>query len=606
MIHRRYYGRRDGDESGDNDAAALRTNSLVSSSPTSAAPRPSSFLFLSALCQALKKLRSEKTKKRCIILVLCFFAILRPVSIVLFGPRGSPIGGVLGIFIDSQLRHYLFRREVQRWMNELQEEGIDLPDTDAQSNIRGAKLKTLPHFALGLTMQREARRKKGVNTDMRLRNRTISAGKLDVLSSWVENSQNIHVTITESRQASSLNLVPKISLQEQMRKRLWCEQNWLCFRCLKAPNYGSYPRCSLVCGKCARDLICNTPRDPPRTTIDMSVRVHTADRADAWLIPRIIHQTWYEDITPDRYPQLVRLQNSWKNAGWEYRFYDDAAVVEFIEANFPSRFLRAYQSLTPGAYKADFFRYLVLMKDGGIYADVDVILDTNLDSFVTPTMGFFVPRDSVGAQIDENFCLWNGLIGSAPAHPFMIRAVERMMNLVLNRADLYDMEREICQNSNFSGETWKTRIEPNLLLSGPCALGVAVNEAIGNDPVTKFDIGFTLQPTPGTENPHLSGDTLILGLDKNDLGALRMSDIDRNIIVASTDLPGLSKDPIESPALGKRKAIIGAKGVGTSAKRPPHYSLAGKGDWVWGTQYVYTDALTANEIIKLNIITSRD
>ena len=426
MLHRRYYGRRDRDESGDNDAAAaLRTSSLVSSSPTSASSRPSSLWFLSAPCQTLKKLpcriTRSLTKKRCIIVVVCCLAILRPISIVLFGPRGSPIGGVVGIFVDSQLRHYLFRREVQRWMNKLQEEGIDLPDTDAQSNIRGAKLKTLPHFVLGLTLQREARRKKGVNTDMRLRNQTISAGKLDMLSSWVENSNNIHVTISESRQAPSLNLVPKNSLQHQMRKRLWCEQNWLCFRCLKAPNYGSYPRCSLVCGKCARDLICNTPHDPPRTTIDMSIRVNTADRADAWLIPRIIHQTWYEGITPDRYPQLVRLQNSWKNSGWEYRFYDDAAVVEYIEANFPSRFLHAYQSLTPGAYKADFFRYLVLMKDGGIYADVDVMMDTTLDSFVTPTMGFFVPRDAVGAQIGENFCLWNGLIGSAPAHPFMIR-----------------------------------------------------------------------------------------------------------------------------------------------------------------------------------------
>lgn len=337
----------------------------------------------------------------------------------------------------------------------------------------------------------------------------------------------------------------------------------------------------------------------------MSVRIHNSadtSKADSWLIPRIIHQTWFEDITTERYPQLVRLQNSWKNAGWEYRFYDDAAVEEYIETNFPSRFLRAYQSLTPGAYKADFFRYLVLMKDGGIYADVDVMLDTNLDSFVTPTMGFFVPRDAVGAQVGENFCLWNGLIGSAPAHPFMMHAVERMINLVLDRADLYDMEKAICRNSKYRGDTWKVRIEPNLLLSGPCALGIAVNEAIGEDPVKSFDVGLAVQPSAKTYDPQVHGDTVILALDKNDLGALRMSDIDRNIIVASTDLPGLLKEPIGTSALAMGKKRVGAKGEESSGKRPPHYSLAGKGDWVWGTKYVYTDALTANEVVKLNII----
>ena len=105
------------------------------------------------------------------------------------------------------------------------------------------------------------------------------------------------------------------------------------------------------------------------------------------------------------------------------------------------------------------------------------------------------------------------------------------------------------------GETWKTRIEPNLLLSGPCALGVAVNEATGNDPVTKFDIGWICRrPNDGNiPNSHVPGDTLILALDKNDLGALRMSDIDRNIIVASTDMPGISKDPIESTGIRKEK-----------------------------------------------------
>jgi hypothetical protein len=130
--------------------------------------------------------------------------------------------------------------------------------------------------------------------------------------------------------------------------------------------------------------------------------------------------------------------------------------------------------------QADLFRYLLLLKDGGVYADVYVMLETLLDNFITPSMSFFVPRDLVVDYANENFCFWNGLIGAAPGHPFLVRAVERLVNLILNRADLYDMEREICKSDGPRVvEVWKSRAMPEVPMSGPCALGVAVNEALG-------------------------------------------------------------------------------------------------------------------------------
>jgi mannosyltransferase OCH1-like enzyme len=68
-------------------------------------------------------------------------------------------------------------------------------------------------------------------------------------------------------------------------------------------------------------------------------------------IPRVVHQTWPGDLSVDRYPQLSRVQSSWKNAGWEYRFYTDTDARNYINRNFPSRFLDAYDSLIPGAFK---------------------------------------------------------------------------------------------------------------------------------------------------------------------------------------------------------------------------------------------------------------
>ena len=159
--------------------------------------------------------------------------------------------------------------------------------------------------------------------------------------------------------------------------------------------------------------------------------------------------------------------------------------------------------------QADFFRLLVLLKDGGVYSDVDVKLDIDLDSFITPNLGFFSPRDLVAGHSDGNYCFWNGFMGSAPGHPFLVSAVERVLNMVMNRGDYYDMEREACRYSSNSGATeiWKVRALDLLLLTGPCSLGVAVNQALGrNSSVAKFETGW-LQTE---DNLGDNGDVLIL------------------------------------------------------------------------------------------------
>jgi len=171
-------------------------------------------------------------------------------------------------------------------------------------------------------------------------------------------------------------------------------------------------------------------------------------------------------------------------------------------------FVSAYDSLIPGAYKADFFRYLVLLKDGGVYADVDVLLNTNLDSFINPSMSFFAPLDTVGAFADASYCLWNGVMGAAPGHPFLIRAVERTLGLIRKKADLLDMEREVCLRNGRDTELWKMRLEPLLLLSGPCALGISINEVLGINSLTPFEPG--LIQSEYYEKLQGFGDTVVL------------------------------------------------------------------------------------------------
>jgi mannosyltransferase OCH1-like enzyme len=386
----------------------------------------------------------------------------------------------------------------------------------------------------------------------------------------------------------------KVTLESRMQKKR-VEPGWLCTRCIRSPLFGSLDKCGSVCPSGYGDLMCHAPDVPEKTEIPVHVTV--TNGSSQKLIPRIIHQTYFEDMTLDRYPELVRLQNSWKNSGWEYRFYNDITAKQYILKNFPQRFADAFDALIPGAYKADLFRYLILMKEGGVYADVDIMLETTLDTFITPSMSFFAPRDVVGEYAGEPFCLWNGLIGAAPGHPFIVRAVERLVSLILERSDLYDMERDICRLADEPAETWKIRAEPLLLFSGPCALGVAANEVLNRSSLASFDTGWLGLDSLNYGGKQDHGDALILVGDKFDTGAFRISDPERNFVVASTELPGLVKTARSSP-----NPTEGEKRRRVLRKKPlPHYSSFASDTFVWGSRNIYKDNLVTNERIKFHV-----
>jgi len=173
-----------------------------------------------------------------------------------------------------------------------------------------------------------------------------------------EGRQRIAHHHTEVSVTERLNTPPpvkrhKISVRDVMKKTQ-CDAGWRCHRCLHDPLHGSYEACDTVCDVCFVNLICNERYYPPRSTVtfDVVVRQHiNLLLPGEQQIPRVVHQTWFEDLNVDRYPQLTRVQSSWKNSGYQYRFYTDADARKYIATNFPSRFLDAYDSLIPGAFK---------------------------------------------------------------------------------------------------------------------------------------------------------------------------------------------------------------------------------------------------------------
>jgi hypothetical protein len=137
-------------------------------------------------------------------------------------------------------------------------------------------------------------------------------------------------------------------------ERMQCRPSWSCHRCLRTELFGSFESCSFVCDQCYEENQCHaSPRPKDATIVEVDIEKKQPIDSGETRIPRIIHQTYPDDLTSGQFPDLARLQNSWRASGFEFRFYNDTMAREYIKSNFPSRFLDAYDSFIPGAFKVN-------------------------------------------------------------------------------------------------------------------------------------------------------------------------------------------------------------------------------------------------------------
>lgn len=140
-------------------------------------------------------------------------------------------------------------------------------------------------------------------------------------------------------------------------------------------------------------------------------------------IPKQIFQTFKND----KLPWLTRFHIKRmlkKNPEYEYHFYDDDKIQNFLKEEFPPEYLKSYNRLTIGAAKADFFRYAILYKKGGVYLDIDSGLNKPLRKFI-------LENDSalVTDEIPPTYYVQWGLVYEA-GHPFLQKTLENILDTI--------------------------------------------------------------------------------------------------------------------------------------------------------------------------------
>ena len=100
-------------------------------------------------------------------------------------------------------------------------------------------------------------------------------------------------------------------------------------------------------------------------------------------IPKWIFKTGpYElDELPEVY-KYIFLDMLDKNPKYDLFYFSDSDCEEFIKDNYDEEHLNAYNTLIPTAYKADFWRTLLLYRYGGCYGDFSQSMLVSFDSLI--------------------------------------------------------------------------------------------------------------------------------------------------------------------------------------------------------------------------------
>jgi inositol phosphorylceramide mannosyltransferase catalytic subunit len=115
------------------------------------------------------------------------------------------------------------------------------------------------------------------------------------------------------------------------------------------------------------------------------------------------------------------------NPDFEYLFFDDAQVEEFIDAQFPE-YRPVFDSFPVRIQRYDLFRYLAVYHFGGFYFDTDVLLASSLDDLLGFSCVFPFEHLSIHRFLCKEYGMdWeigNYAFGAAAGHPFLYAIIK--------------------------------------------------------------------------------------------------------------------------------------------------------------------------------------
>jgi mannosyltransferase OCH1-like enzyme len=204
-------------------------------------------------------------------------------------------------------------------------------------------------------------------------------------------------------------------------------------------------------------------------------------------IPFKVHQTFYTRELPLDIITII-AGNKLLCPRYNFYFYDDDDCEIFIKNHYEENVYNAYMKLNKsyGAMKADFFRYCILYKVGGVYLDIKTKLNKSLASIIKPNDVCIldIPRNNLEPWRINNPTYEQWLLMFAPGHPYLKEMISQMVHNIENNYE-----------PKLKGYKTLTSKQKVLLLTGPDAFTKAINSYINKNKIFHKHINYGLIAT---------------------------------------------------------------------------------------------------------------
>lgn len=160
------------------------------------------------------------------------------------------------------------------------------------------------------------------------------------------------------------------------------------------------------------------------------------------MIPKIVYQTWHSKTNIPYQYQFIMKHNQALNPDYKFILYDDDDLnTFFFNTNYANTFFRINPHY--GAARADFFRYVIIFENGGIYLDIKIKCLVPFSDWATTQHGLLSYWEGLYFQKDvlqnRKGELQNWHIIFEKHHPFLravIQSIVHKINYLENASDL--------------------------------------------------------------------------------------------------------------------------------------------------------------------------
>lgn len=185
--------------------------------------------------------------------------------------------------------------------------------------------------------------------------------------------------------------------------------------------------------------------------------------------PAYIWQTWPYSDSDERMESTLRTyERNWgaKNPGFVHEIINDdtaAALVHYLYSSVPE-VIEAYDALPSSFLRIDFFKYLILLARGGIYADMDTNPLQPIPNWIPENVS---PKEIglvVGIENDSRNPDWRSkylrrlqfgdwIIQAKPGHPIIREIVAKITENTLKRKSDGELRMHLRNDMNIMGWT---------------------------------------------------------------------------------------------------------------------------------------------------------